>query len=137
MDNTRLTIACEENRDGGYDIDVSFERDYRLKFREAFLSVDKPIPPYFIEESDINGVGAIKSATTSILSHIKNVIGKSMKNDSRIFTDREIDSMFEFKELYTIRRFAEIAGVKFDESKFTNRKEFQEYFQKWLEEDKK
>ena len=94
MDNTRLTIACEENRDGGYDIDVSFERDYRLKFREAFLSVDKPIPPYFIEESDINGVGAIKSATTSILSHIKNVIGKSMKNDSRIFTDREIDSMF-------------------------------------------
>ena len=137
MDNTRPTIACEENRDGGYDIDVSFERDYRLKFREAFLSVDKPIPPYFIEESDINGVGAIKSATTSILSHIKNVIGKSMKNDSRIFTDREIDSMFEFKELYTIRRFAEIAGVKFDESKFTNRKEFQEYFQKWLEEDKK
>ena len=39
----------------------------------------------------------------------------------------EIDSMFEFKELYTIRRFAEIAGVKFDESKFKNRKEFQEY----------
>ena len=83
MDNTRLTIACEENQEGGYDIDVSFERDYRL------------------------------------------------------FTDREIDSMFEFKELYTIRRFAEIAGVKFDESKFTNRKEFQEYFQKWLKEDKK
>ena len=136
MDNTRLTITCEENREGGYEIDVSFERDYHPKFREAFLSVDKPIPPYLIEESDINGVGAIKSATTSILSHIKNVIGKSMKTDSRIFTDKEIDSMFEFKELYTIRRFAEIAGVKFDESKFTNRKEFQEYFQKWLEEKK-
>lgn len=56
-----------------------------------------------------------------------------MKTDSRIFTDKEIDSMFEFKELYTIRRFAEIAGVKFDENKFMNRKEFQEYFQKWLE----
>lgn len=137
MDNTRLTITCEENREGGYEIDVSFERDYRPKFREAFLSVEKPIPPYFIKENDINGAGAVKSATTSILSHIKNVIGKSMKTDSRIFTDKEIDSMFEFKELYTIRRFAEIAGVKFDESKFTNRKEFQEYFQKWLEEDKK
>lgn len=81
------------------------------------------MPPYLIEESDINDVGAVKSAATSILSHIKNVIGKSMKTDSRIFTDKEIDSMFEFKELYTIRRFAEIAGVKFDESKFTNRKE--------------
>ena len=116
---------------------MTFERDSRTKFREAFISLDRPMPPYLIEESDINGVGAIKSAATSILSHIKNVIGKSMKTDSRIFTDREIDSMFEFKELYTIRRFAEIAGVKFDESKFTNRKEFQEYFQKWLEEDKK
>lgn len=137
MDNTRLTITCEENREGGYEIDVSFERDYRPKFREAFLSVDRLMPPFLIKENDINGAGAVKSATTSILSHIKNVIGKSMKTDSRIFTDREIDSMFEFKELYTIRRFAEIAGVKFDESKFTNRKEFQEYFQKWLEEDKK
>ena len=137
MDNTRLTITCEADEFGGYDINVTFERDYRTKFREAFLSVDKPMPPYLIEESDINGVGAIKSAATSILSHIKNVIGKSMKTDSRIFTDKEIDSMFEFKELYTIRRFAEIAGVKFDESKFTNRKEFQEYFQKWLKEEKK
>ena len=137
MDNTRLTIACEENREGGYEIEVTFERDSRTKFREAFISLDRPMPPYLIEESDINGVGAVKSAATSILSHIKNVISKSMKTDSRIFTDREIDSMFEFKELYTIRRFAEIAGVKFDESKFTNRKEFQEYFQKWLKEDKK
>ena len=91
------------------------------------------MPPYLIDESDIYGVGAVKSATTSILSHIKNVIiCKSMKTDSRIFPDREIDSMFEFKELYTIRRFAEIVGVKFDEGKFTNRKEFQEYFQKWI-----
>ena len=117
MDNTRLTIACKESREGGYEIDVTFERDSRIKFREAFISLDRPMPPYLIKENDINGVGAVKSATTSILSHIKNVIGKSMKTDSRIFTDREIDSMFEFKELYTIRRFAEIAGVKFDESK--------------------
>ena len=94
MDNTRLTIACEENREGGYEIEVTFERDSRTKFREAFISLDRPMPPYLIEESDINGVGAVKSAATSILSHIKNVIGKSMKTDSRIFTDREIDSMF-------------------------------------------
>ena len=137
MDNTRLTIACEEKQEGGYDIDVSFERDYRPKFREAFLSVDKPIPPYLIEESGINGENAVKSATTAMLSHIIGVINKSLKTDSHIFSDKEIDSMFEFKELYTIKRFSEIAGVKFDESKFKNRKEFQEYFQKWLKEDKK
>ena len=137
MDNTRLTIACEENREGGYEIDVTFERDSRTKFREAFISLDRPMPPYLIEESDINGVGAVKSATTSILSHIKNTIGNSMKTNGRIFTEKEMDSMFEFKELQTIRRFAEIAGVKFDESKFKNLKEFQEYFLKWLKEDKK
>lgn len=132
MDNTRLTISCEENQEGGYSIDVTFERDYRPKFRETFLSVDKPMPPHLIEEEEINGESAIKSAVTSILSHIKNLIGNSMKTDGRIFTDKEMDSMFEFKELYTIRRFAEIAGIKFDESKFTNRREFQEYFQKWI-----
>ena len=133
MDNTRLTITCEENREGGYEIDVSFEKDYHPKFREAFLSVDKPIPPYLIEESDINGENAVKSATTAMLSHIIGVINKSLKTDSHIFSDKEIDSMFEFKELYTIKRFSEIAGVKFDESKFKNRKEFQEYFAKWLD----
>ena len=67
--------------------------------------------PYLIEENDINGVGTVKSVTRSILSHIKNVIGKSMKIDSRIFTDKEIDSMFEFKELSTIQIFAKIAGI--------------------------
>ncbi len=137
MDNTRLTIACEENREGGYEIEVTFERDYRTKFREALLSVDKPIPPYLIEESGINGENAVKSATTAMLSHIIGVINKSLKTDSHIFSDKEIDSMFEFKELYTIKRFSEIAGVKFDESKFKNRKEFQEYFAKWLDSQRK
>lgn len=60
-----------------------------------------------------------------------------MKTNGRIFTEKEMDSMFEFKELQTIRRFAEIAGVKFDESKFKNLKEFQEYFAKWLESQRK
>ena len=41
MDNTRLTIACEENREGGYEIDVTFERDSRIKFREAFIPLDR------------------------------------------------------------------------------------------------
>ena len=136
MDNTRLTITCEADEFGGYDINVTFERDYRTKFREAFLSVDKPIPPYLIEESDINGENAVKSATTAILSHIIGVINKSLKT-GHIFSDKEIDSMFEFKELYTIKRFSEIAGVKFDESKFKNRKEFQEYFAKWLDSQRK
>ena len=104
MDNTRLTIACEENREGGYEIDVTFERDSRTKFREAFISLDRPMPPYLIEENDINGVGAIKSATTSILSHIKNVIGKSMKTDSRItFIKSSLKKRTDYNYLIVIR----------------------------------
>ena len=70
--------------------------------------------------------------SVKILKHINEVVGKSIKTKNKIFTDKEIDSLFEFKELCTIQRFAEIAGVKFDESKFKNRKEFQEYFKKWI-----
>lgn len=55
-----------------------------------------------------------------------------MKTENRIFTDKEINSLFEFKDFYTIQIFAEIACVKFYECKFKNRKEFQEYFKKWL-----
>ena len=102
MDNTRLTIACEENREGGYEIEVTFERDSRTKFREAFISLDRPMPPHLIEKSDINGIGAVKSATTSILSHIKNTIGNSMKTNGRIFTEKEMDSMSN-KELQKLR----------------------------------
>ena len=71
MYNSRLTITCDENREGGYDIEVLFEKDYRAQFREAFISLDRPMPPHLIEESDINGIGAVKSATTSILSQLK------------------------------------------------------------------
>ena len=69
MDNTRLTIACEENREGGYEIDVTFERDSRTKFREAFISLDRPMPPYLIEENDINGVGAVKGTDNKCASN--------------------------------------------------------------------
>ena len=56
MDNTRLTISCKESREGDYEIDVTFERDSRIKFKEAFISLDRPMPPYLIKENDINGV---------------------------------------------------------------------------------
>ena len=46
------------------------------------------------------------------------------------FTDKEINSLFEFKDFYTMQIFAEFACVKFYECKFKNRKEFREYFKK-------
>ena len=76
MNNTRLTITCEENQDGGYNVDVTYEKDYRTKFREAFLSVDAPMPIHLIEENEINGESAEKSAFVKILKHINEIVGK-------------------------------------------------------------
>ena len=38
----KATIACEENREGGCQIEMTFERDSRIKFREAFISLNRP-----------------------------------------------------------------------------------------------
>ena len=133
MNDTRISIMCEDSEfDDCYNVVFTLERNYRSKFKEVFLSTNVPLPPYLIEEENINDANAVKSASVKLLSHIKDIISNSMKTDSHIFTDKEIDSVFEYRELNTIRRFAEIAGVKFDESKFKNRKEFQEYFRKWI-----
>lgn len=133
MNDTRISIMCEDSGfDDCYNVVFTLERNYRSKFKEVFLSTNVPLPPYLIEEENINDANAVKSASVKLLSHIKDIISNSMKTDSHIFTDKEIDSVFEYRELNTIRRFAEIAGVKFDESKFKNRKEFQEYFRKWI-----
>lgn len=63
MNNTRLTITCEENQDGGYNVNITYKKNYRTKFREALLSVDAPMPIPLIEEKEINGDSAEKSAS--------------------------------------------------------------------------
>lgn len=85
MNNTRLTITCEENQDGDYNVDVTYEKDYRTKFREAFVSVDAPMPIRLIEEKEINGESAEKSASVKIIKHISEVVGKSMKTETEFY----------------------------------------------------
>ena len=38
MDNIRLTIACEENQEGGYEIEVTFERHSLTRGIRGFYS---------------------------------------------------------------------------------------------------
>ena len=42
--------------------------------------------------------------------------------------EQKRNSKFPFTDLITIRKFAQIAGIKVDERKFRNRREFQMYF---------
>ena len=137
MDESRIIIDWNEQGDGSYDINVVGYRNFKQHFSEAFYSIERPMSVLSVSDSSISGEVACNSATITLLKHLMKIIGNGVKTKGHIFTEKELNLKFPFVDLIAIERFAEIAGVKFDESKFTNRKEFQEYFQKWLKEDKK
>lgn len=137
MNQSSITISWKENSNGGYDIQVYGERKYALYFVEALLSVEKPLGVHFITEKDANGESAENSSTVALLSNLIRIIRTSYKTKGKLITKREQDLKFPFTDLIIIKKFAEIAGIKFDEQKFQNRREFQEYFKTLLKEDKR
>lgn len=98
--------------------------------------MDKPLDVHLIDKETISGEDACKSASTTILSNLLGIIQKADKDSSHIFTQKELDLKSEFIDLHRIEQFEEIAGIKFDHSKFHNRREFRAYFKKWLMERK-
>ena len=137
MDESRIIIDWNEQGDGSYDINVVGYRNFKQHFSEAFYSIERPMSLLSVSDSSISGEVACNSATSTLLKHLTNIISNGVKTKGHIFTEKELNLKFPFVDLIAIERFAEIIGVKFDESKFTNRKEFQEYFDKWLESQRK
>ena len=137
MDESRIIIDWKEQGDDSYDIEVVGYRNFKQYFSEAFYSIEKPLSILSVSDSSISGEVACNSATNSLLKYLTNIIGKSVKTRGHIFTEEELNSKFPFVDLIAIERFEEIIGIKFDHSKFSNRREFQEYFAKWLETQRK
>lgn len=137
MDESRIIIDWKEQGDDSYDIEVVGYRNFKQYFSEAFYSIEKPLSILFVSDSSISGEVACNSATSTLLKYLTNIINKSVKTKGHIFTEKELNSKFPFVDLIAIERFEEITGIKFDHSKFRNRAEFQEYFAKWLKEEKK
>ena len=133
MDESRIIINWKEQGDDSYDIEVVGYRNFKQYFSEAFYSIDKPLSILSVSDSSISGEVACNSATNTLLKYLTNIIGKSVKTKGHIFTEEELNSKFPFVDLIAIERFEEITGIKFDHSKFNNRREFQEYFAKWLD----
>lgn len=106
-------------------------------FLKAFYSIEKPLSVLSVSDSSISGEIACKSATSTLLKYITNIINKSVKTKRHIFTQKELNSKFPFVDLIAIERFEEIIGIKFDHSTFNNRAEFQDYFAKWLDSQRK
>ena len=134
MNESSITIRWEKNADGGTDISVSGAEEGQTLFREAFLSLDRLPSLHDITERETSGESAGKSATIAILTHLIEIIRKSDKTSGQIISEQTHNSKFPLTDLVAIRKFCEIAGIKFDERKFRNRREFRMYVQSLMKE---
>ena len=132
MNDSRLTIRWSKNEDCTTDISVCGEVNSLPRFKEAFLSLDRPMPVRDITDKETESESGANSATTTLLSNLRDIIYKSIKTDGYLVSEKERNKTFIFSDLIAIRKFAEIAGIEFDESKFSNRREFQWYFENLL-----
>lgn len=135
MNEQSITIRWDKNPDGSTDISVNGDIDGQTHFREVFFSLDMLPPLYDITERETSGESAGNSATVSLLRSLIEIIRKSNKINGHIITEQERNSKFPFTDLITIRKFAQIAGIKIDEQKFRNRREFQMYFRELMKEE--
>ncbi len=134
MNVSSITIRWEKNTDGGTEISVSGDKDYQPHFKEAFLSLDVLPPLHDITERETSGESAGNSATITLLTQLIAIIRKSDKTSGQIISEQMLNSKFPLTDLVAIRKFCEIAGIKIDEEKFHNRREYQMYFREFMEE---
>lgn len=132
MTDTKITIVCREGEDHITDISLTAERNYTPIFTEAFSTQEKPFNVYLVNDKDILSENAAKSGAEQILSNLTELIRNSLKMRARIFTQEELDLKSQITDYPIIKRFEEIAGIEFDWSKFSNRREFKEYFCKLI-----
>lgn len=130
-----MTIRWERNPDGCTDISVNGDIDGYTHFREALLSLDNIPSVNSVDDRETSGESAGKSATIAFLTQLIEIIRKSDKTSGQIVSEQMQNSKFPLTDLVTIRKFAEIAGIRFfDEHKFRNRREFRVYVQSLLKQ---
>ena len=118
MNEQSITVRWDKNPDGSTDISVSGDIDGQTHFREAFLSLDMLPSLYDITERETSGESAGNSATIALLTQLIAIIRKSDKTSGMIISEQKRNSKFPFTDMPPIRKFAEIAGIKFDEVEF-------------------
>ena len=135
MNEHSITIRWEKNPDGCTDISVNGDIDGYTHFREAFLSLDNVLSVYCVGDKETSGESAGNSATASLIRSLIEIIRKSNKTSGHIITEQKRNLKFPLTDLITIRKFAQIAGIKIDERKFCNRREFQMYFRELMKQE--
>lgn len=130
MNDIKITITCHKEQDETTTINVIAEQNYTPIFREAFVSNDKLLPPRFIDRKIISAETIGKPGSEQILSCILQAMRSGIKVEGKMFTQNEYDLKSQITDFPIIKKFEEIANIEFDWSKFSNRREFREYFRK-------
>lgn len=130
MNDIKITITCSKEQDETTAINVLTEQNYTPIFKEAFVSNDKLLPPRFIDRKIISTETIGKPGSEQILSSILQAMRSGIKVEGKMFTQNENDLKSQITDFPIIKKFEEIANIEFDWSKFTNRREFREYFRK-------
>ena len=98
------------------------------------LNTQEELQALFDRGLECADIGDLYTAALLKQLDIIGIIRKSDKTSGQIVSEQIQNSKLPFTDLVTIRKFAEIAGIKFDERKFRNRREFREYFGKLIRE---
>ena len=134
MSSRRLTIFAEDTPEEGLEISVNVEKDFIPLFNEKFISVEPPYPIHLLRKEDVITDNTTKSATITLLSHLIERLGKSLKTEGHFITKEKLDNVFDLTDRLVIKKFEELSGIKFDHSKFRTREMFQGYIKGMMKE---
>jgi len=74
-----------------------------------------------------------KRFSIGIIRKLLSILIRSKKNEGKLLSlDSQKDLKFQIVGMNTIRQFEQLANVKFDESKFSTQREFQQYIRELM-----
>ena len=128
-----LIIIGQVETDNGCQMTISGEQNGNPLFSELFDLEDKGdfinLFPIVTKEVESNK----KRFSIGIIRKLLSILIRSKKNEGKLLSlDSQKDLKFQIVGMNTIRQFERLANVKFDESKFSTQREFQQYIRELM-----
>jgi hypothetical protein len=114
-------------------MEIRGEQNCNPLFSELFdlEEIDDFINLLPIVTKDIEGNK--KRFSISVIRKLLSILIRSKKNEGKLLSlDSQKDLKFQIVGMNTIRQFERLANVKFDESKFSTQREFQQYIRELM-----
>lgn len=132
MRRTQIIIEQVET-DNGCQMEIRGEQNCNPMFSELFDLEEKDdfinLFPIVNKEVESNK----KRFSISIIRKLLSILIRSKKNEGKLLSlDSQKDLKFQIVGMNTIRQFERLANVKFDESKFSTQREFQQYIRELM-----